>query len=199
MSTFKELKHKEREARRKMIITAAQKLFSEKDFRKVTAREIAKTTGISPASIYRYYKNMDELFLDVFLIHANEMSLLAEAEIKENIHCSIARYCEIHVTYLNDNMTFYQMMAHFMLSEEPSSENSGKIDPVMRTLLDYVEKILIDNGKKENSRLVAHALFSALNGTMISYARYPGRTLSEIKQHTLCLAQVIADQFSNGI
>ncbi len=196
MTALKLLREKEREVRRELIITAAQKLFAESDFRKVTAREIARTAGVSPGTIYRYYKNMDELFLDVFLIHANEISRLIDLEYEREGQCSIHRYCEIQVEYLNENMSFYQMMSHFMLSGALPSETSKKMDPIMRRLLDLLERVFKESGVEKDTRLRAHALFSSLNGTMISYARYPGRDLEEIKKHTLRLAAIIADQFS---
>jgi AcrR family transcriptional regulator len=199
MTALKQLREKERGVRREMIISAAQTLFAESDFRKVTAREIAKTAGVSPGTIYRYYKNMDDLFLDVFLIHASEISSLIDLEFEKEQQCSVQRYCEIQVTYLNENMSFYQMMSHFMLSGELPSETSSKMDPVMRRLLDLLERVLKDSGIRENTRLSAHALFSAVNGTMISYARYPGRDLQEVKTHTLKLARIIADRFSGDL
>jgi len=48
---------------------------------------------------------------------------------------------------------------------------------------------------EERRRLRAHALFSALNGLMISYARYPGRSAEETRRHTLRLAEIIARRF----
>lgn len=195
MSAFKELKERERNARRKLIISAAQETFSKKDFRQVTAREIAKNAGVSPGTIYRYYRNMDELFLEIFLGHATELTEKVETEIRKNGSCSIRRFCAIHVEYLNDNMTFYQMMSHFMISDELPDEMSERIDPVMRRSIDQLENIFKQAGIKKDVRMKAHALFAALNGTMISYARYPGRTLKETKKHTLRLADIIAEQF----
>ena len=40
--------------------------------------------------------------------------------------------------------------------------------------MDRVQAIIVAAGVKGETRLVAHALFSALNGIMISYARVPG-------------------------
>lgn len=198
MTTFNELRQEAREAKRELIINAAQELFSGKDFRQVTVREIAKTAGISPGGIYRYYSNMDELFVDIFLLHVNMVLRIFEEEYQKENKCSIERYCEIHVEYLNDNMTFYQMMAYFMLADQQPSETSVKMDPIMKKLIDNIEKILIESGSVKDSRLAAHALFSSLNGTMISYARYPGRSLGEIKSHTLRLARLIAERFQQG-
>lgn len=195
MSAIQELRVKEREARREIILSAAQQLFATRDLRKVTVREIAKTAGVASGTIYRYYKNLDELFVDIFLIHADGISTAIETERLKEKKCSIQRFCEIHVNYLNDNMAFYQMMSHFMLSDDLPSESSEKINPIMRRLMDLLERIIKESGFKEDSRLAAHALFASLNGTMISYAKYPGRSLEEVKRHTLRLALLIGQQF----
>ncbi len=193
--TLIKLKDHEREARREFIIAVAQKLFSEKDFRSVTAREIARAGGMSPGTIYRYYKNLDNLFVDVFLNHAREIQRLMELEIQEQNGNSVRHFCEVYITYLNENMTFYQMMGHFMLSGDLPPGTSEKIDPTMRELMDHLEMILKKSNNTTDSRFAAHALFSALNGTMISYSRYPGRSLEETKRHTLRLACLIGDRF----
>ncbi len=63
--------------------------------------------------------------------------------------------------------------------------------------MDCLERIVVESNFKGDSRLAAHALFSAMNGTMISFAKYPGRTMEEIKHHTLQIARLIADQFES--
>lgn len=198
MSALVKLREKEREVRRELILSAAQSLFSEKDFRQVTVREIAKRAQVSPGTLYRYYANINDLFVDIFLVHIDKISFLLDDEYQRYGRCSVVRFCEIHVGYLNDHISFYQMMSHFMLGDTLPSENAERIDPIMRHLFDRVDQILVDEGHLEEIRLKSHALFAAMNGTMISYARYPGRALDEVTSHTLRLARIIAKQFSMG-
>ena len=197
-ATLPALREKEREARRELILSAARKLFAEKDFRSVTVREIAKAVEVSPGTIYRYYKNLDDLFLDVFFAGARDLTELVDAACKTGNGCSLKRFCEVYVGYLNENMSFYQMMGHFMLGGKLSPEATKKLNPIMRGLMDVIEGILRGAGHGDQSRFVAHALFSALNGVMISYARYPGRSLDEIRHHTLRLAGVVAECFEGA-
>jgi len=196
MSALKQLREKEREVRRELILSAAQESFSEKDFRQVTVREIAKTAGVSPGTIYRYYQNINDLFVDIFLGHISRIKELIDAEYREQGGCSLLRLCEIQVSYLNEHMTFYQMMSHFMLGDVLPSENAARIDPLVRELFERMDRVLSEAGHDTEVRLKSHALFAALNGTMISYARYPGRTLAEVRRHTLRLARIIAGRFS---
>jgi AcrR family transcriptional regulator len=190
-----EIKQNERETRRRLILSSAQKLFAEKDFRSVTVREIAKSAEVSIGTIYNYYANLDELFFDVFVEGTEQITELLAIEKQENQPFSLARLCEIYIVYLNENMTFYQMMGHFMLGGKLSAEGTEKLNLVMRGLMDRVQAIIVAAGVKGETRLVAHALFSALNGIMISYAQYPGRSRDEIRRHTQRLAKVIAGCF----
>ncbi len=199
ITTFDDLKEKEREARREFILEAALKLFSERDFLFVTVREIAKEAGVSPGTIYRYYENIDDLFLDLFFKWAKDELDIIEAERRKEGGCSIKRLCEIHVGYLNDNISFYQMMSHFMTGGGSlSAEATEKLNPIMRDFMDVIENIVKGTGLSGNTRLISHALFSALNGIMISYARYPGRSLDQIKRHTMRLSGIVADLFEAG-
>ena len=191
---LEDLKQIERDSRRKIILDAALSLFAIKDFRSVTVREIAKHAGVSIGTIYNYYPNLMELFLDVFLDSTEEITRMLD-ELGKERPPSLEQLCKFYITYLNDNMTFYQMMSHFMLGGELSYDATRKLDKKMKELMNRMEMALLASGRKSNTRITAHALFSALNGIMISYARYPGKTDDDIRRHTLRLASVIAGVF----
>jgi AcrR family transcriptional regulator len=195
VATLEILREREREVRRELILSAARKLFAEKDFRSVTVREIARQAGVSPGTIYRYYENLDGLFLDVFFAGAREITERLDKEYEKKRGCSLRRFCEIYISYLNENMTFYQMMGHFMLGGNLSATGVERLNPIMRELMNRIEGIVKHSGLQGETRLVSHALFSSLNGIMISYAQYPGRSLDEIRRHTLRLSQIMAQFF----
>ena len=198
VATLEVLRERERGVRRQLILLAAQKLFAEKDFRSVTVREIAKEAGVSLGTIYRYYENLDELFLDVFFAGTLKITRRLDKEYEKESKCSLPRFCEIYIGYLNEDMSFYQMMSHFMLGGRLSINALERLNPIMRDLMNRIEKIVKEAGIQGETRLVSHALFSSLNGIMISYARYPGRSLDEIRQHTLRLSKIVADFFKPG-
>lgn len=199
---YDELKEQEREIRREMILSAALKLFAEKDYKNVTVREIAKEAGMSPGTIYRYYQNIDDLFMDVFVASVKEIKDIIDRECSADSGCSLRRLCEVYINYLNDNFSFYLMMGHFMLAGKLSFEATERLNPIMRDLIDMIEKVVIaisPDGKPKNSRTISHALFAALNGNMISYARYPGRTQEEIRGYILKLTDVVAGLFEGSV
>lgn len=195
MPGLAEIKMQERETRRRLILSAAQRLFAEKDFKSVTVREIARAAEVSIGTIYNYYANLDELFFDVFVNGAEEISARLEIEDQPSKLCSLDRFCEIYIDYLNENMTYYQMMSHFMLGGRLASGVVERLNPVTRALMDKAEAVLKAEGVQTDTRLTAHALLSALNGLMISYAHYPGRTPAQIHRHTTRLAKLIARRF----
>lgn len=187
----------ERDTRRRIILDAALGLFAEKDFKSVTVREIARQAGVSIGTIYNYYPSLTELFLEVFLTSAEEIARQLSASPSGNPP-DLEEVCRIYITYLNDNMTFYQMMSHFMLGGFLSQDAIAKLDETMKALMNRIAAALSAAGVRDHLRLTAHALFSALNGIMISYARYPGKTDAEIRRHTLRLAGIIARVFKSA-
>jgi len=58
-----ERKEREREEMRELILQGAQKLFLENGYEKTSIRGIADTIEYSPATIYLYYKDKNELLL----------------------------------------------------------------------------------------------------------------------------------------
>jgi len=59
---IQERKRREREQRRRQIMTAARKVFSINGFMKTTMEDIAREAELSPGTLYLYFKNKDELY-----------------------------------------------------------------------------------------------------------------------------------------
>ncbi|MFZ5563520.1 MAG: TetR/AcrR family transcriptional regulator [Thermodesulfobacteriota bacterium] len=191
------LRENERDARRTLIMDAACRLFAEKDFRQVTVREIARQAEVAVGTIYNYYASLDELFFDIFLKHAREIEPLLSSHAGKKPP-TLHDLCVLYVDYLYSHIPFYQIMSHFMLGGDLSPGATEKLNNTMRTLLDRLETALKKTGAGADSRVSAHALFAALNGIMISYARYPGRSDDQIRAHTRRLAGRMADIFARA-
>jgi AcrR family transcriptional regulator len=198
LRTLEQLKAEEREARRRLIADTARDLFSRKVFRDVTVREIAKTAGVSVGTIYNHYTSLGEVFLDVFLENAKEITDLMDSALESKAPDVFINFCKTYVNFLNDNMTFFQMMSNFILGGELTEEATANLNQSMRSMMDRVEKAVKVAGYTKDTRMTAHAVFSSLNGLMISYGRYPGRTPDEIREHTLELAAIIAATFESS-
>jgi AcrR family transcriptional regulator len=196
--TFDDLKEQEREARKELIVRVTQRLLSEKNFKSVTIRDIAENVGVSPATLYRYYESLDEIFLAVFYWGTQEIVDLIGRECTGGNKCSIRRLAEVYIAYLNENPSYFQMMSLFMPRGMLSDENEKIFSPVMKKLLYLIEEVITTAGYQGDTKLMSHALFSALNGIMTTYAQNPGMSLDEIRKYTVILAGFIADFFEMG-
>ena len=58
---------REREVRKQAIMDAARKLFAEKGFNNVKMEDIAKASEFTRKTLYAYFKNKSDLYLQVFL------------------------------------------------------------------------------------------------------------------------------------
>jgi len=193
--TLLKLKKDEKEKRREMILLAAQEMFSKRGIAGVNMRDVARKAGVSVGFIYRYFSGQADIFLELFEIGAGELNERLEEVIEAEEARPFRRLAKAYINYLHENMMFYQMMAYFMLEGKLSDKVVGRLNSALRRLMDGVEVIFRNNGGRENSRILAHSFFAALNGVMISFVNYPGRTPQETRRHTLLLAETIADQF----
>ncbi len=106
-----ERKEREKEEMRKLILEAAQKLFLETGFEKVSIRNIADAIEYSPATIYLYFKDKDEIF---YVIHENAFDLL-DKELRQHdvIADPFERLGALGRTYMQfgiENPDYYELM-----------------------------------------------------------------------------------------
>jgi len=64
---IEERKEREKQMRRQQIMDAAKKVFASKGFGGATMENIAEEAEFSPATLYLYFKNKDELFASLNL------------------------------------------------------------------------------------------------------------------------------------
>ncbi|UII57633.1 TetR/AcrR family transcriptional regulator [Cytobacillus spongiae] len=195
--TLHDLKEKEREARRELILSAAARLFSQTHISKVGMRDIAKEAGISPALIYRHFEDRDELFVEVFFRQIEQMITAFEEAITESKVTSIEEVGHTFVTYLLDHDDFFQMMTYFMLDAVMNAKTIDSFNENIRKLLTLFDKSFAQHGMSEDVRIHSHAFFSALNGIVITFRNYPGRTEEEIRKHITHLTQLMSSKFTN--
>jgi AcrR family transcriptional regulator len=192
------LKEGEREKRREIILLAAEKLFSKRGIAEVNMRDIAREAGVSVGFIYRYFSGQADIFLELFESGAAETHKRINAAAKGADSRPLRDIARTYINYLHENMMFYQMMIYFMMEGELSDESLERLNSSLRRIVDGVENIFRHKGGVENTRVLAHSFFAALNGIMISLVNYPGRTPGEVKKRTLVLARTIADQFERN-
>lgn len=106
-----ERKEREREEMRKLILDAAQRLFLENGYEKVSIRNIADAIEYSPATIYLYYKDKNELFFALHQMAFNK--LIAEfapiAEIDQPMD-KLVEMGRLYIRFAFDNPELFDLM-----------------------------------------------------------------------------------------
>lgn len=191
------MKKQERKARQDAIISAAERVFAGKSFTEVSIRDIAKEAGISHASIYRYFPDQQTLFVEAFLRGSESIIQFLGALVKGNKTVSIENVTDKFLNYLIENDQYFRMMTHFMLDGSLSDELLEKLNMAERLLLDHMDQLFIKMGAKGNVRMLSHAYFAAMNGVLITFRNYPGRSREEVILHMKKLGKIIATKFKN--
>jgi len=196
--TLAELKKEEKQARREIILHAAITLFSTHKISNVGIRDIAKEAGVSPALIYRYFDDRDSLFLAVFHKKSEEMIITITESLEKSSYTTPEIVGREFVTYLLDNDLFFQMMTYFMLDRDYNDNVVSKLNQTVREILKVFDRAFehTDVVNQENMRMYSHAFFASLNGIMITFHNYPGRSEEEAREYILSLASVIGTQFN---
>lgn len=195
-TAFSRLKEQEKEARRSLILEAAQRVFAAKPFGKVSMRDIAKEADISPPSIYTYFSDQETLFLEAALRGTQDMIDAFAAGMNRDHNLGLDQVAETFIRYLTEHDLYFRMMAHFMLHTTVSSSSLAKLSAMERSVLDIFDASFRKIGACGDVRLLSHAFFAALNGVLITFRRYPGRSEKEGLDHMLRLAKVLCGLFS---
>lgn len=195
-TAFNELRENEREARRDVIIAAAERVFAVKPFNAVTVRDVAKEAGISHALIYRYFPDQQSLFIDACVRRGATIVESIGRLIDENRDIGFEKVTDEFIKYLVENDQYFRMMTNFMLDGSLSDEMTERLNAGERRLLDQFDRLFAGMAQGKNVRLLSHAYFAAMNGILITFSNYPGRSRDEVIGHMRQLGRIIASKFS---
>lgn len=197
-STLRMLKEQERETRRTIIIEAAERIFATTPFNKVNMRDIAKEAGISPASIYRYFPDQQNLFVQSLIREFQNISGIIDEVVKNEGDDNLEKSAAAFLNFLIERDQYFRMMTHFILDADLKPELLIEINSIVRTLLEKVDALFTRRGIKQ-PRLLSHAFFAALNGILITFHNYPGRSKEEVRDHMHNLGRIMALLFNAGM
>lgn len=155
---------------RQNIRQSAEKLFRQRGYAAIGMRELAKAVGIEAPSIYNHYKSKDELLGEICFdiagqfFKAFDAATAGEDKFPKKLRAAIKAHIGVIANNLEASEVFFN---EWMFLEEPN------LDKFKKLRHDYEMKFrsIIDKGikkgdfKKMNSRLIAFAIFSALNAT----------------------------------
>ena len=198
-SKFAELKEKEREARKQIIIDSALALFAKKPFYEVGMRDVADEAGVSPATLYRYFPSQEELFVEAFIQDISPVSLEFENMVKKEQPATIEEFAITYVDHLFQNESTFQMMTYILLKDNLDKSALAKFGSVTRVFFDTFERLLRRYGTENGVRLYVHAFIAAMTGIIMTFRNHPVKEKDEIREHILKITRITADLFSNKL
>lgn len=198
-SKFAELKEKEREARKQIIIDSALALFAKKPFYEVGMRDVADEAGVSPATLYRYFPSQEELFVEAFIQDISAVSLEFENMVKKEQPATIEEFAITYVDHLFQNESTFQMMTYILLKDNLDKSALAKFGSVTRVFFDTFERLLRRYGTENGARLYVHAFIAAMTGIIMTFRNHPVKEKDEIREHILKITRITADLFSNKL
>jgi len=193
--SFNKLKEHEREVRRDLIISAAERVFAKKAFNAVTIRDIAKEAGISHALIYRYFPDQQSLFVEACIRRGAKIVEFVNQLINDDNNIKIEKVTERFIQFLADNDQYFRMMTYFVLDGALSQEMLQRLNTAERVLLEQFDRMFAKDNDEKSARMLSHAFFAAMNGIIITFRNYPGRSKEEALNHMLALGKIIAEKF----
>ena len=185
-SRFAELKEKEKQARKQIVIESALALFAKKPFFEVGMREVADEAGISPATIYRYFSSQEELFNEAFIQDISSVSKEFKSMVLKETPVSIEEFGIKFVDYLIENESTFQMMTYLVLKDNLAHPVMGKFDSVTKIFFDLFEQLLKRHGvKNKDARMYSHSFIASLTGILMTFRNYPLKNKKAIRNQ-LC-------------
>ncbi|MCD4722603.1 MAG: TetR/AcrR family transcriptional regulator [Desulfobacula sp.] len=199
-SRFAELKEKEKQARKQIVIESALALFARKPFFEVGMREVADEAGISPATIYRYFSSQEELFNEAFIQDISSVSKEFKSMVLKDKPASIEEFGIKFVEYLIENEATFQMMTYLVLKDNLTHPVMGKFDSVTKIFFDLFEQLLKRHGvKKENARMYSHSFIASLAGILMTFRNYPLKNKKAIRNHIIKVIKITSSLYSNQL
>ncbi|MFN8353749.1 MAG: TetR/AcrR family transcriptional regulator [Spirosomataceae bacterium] len=106
-----ERKERERQEMRQRILDAAQQVFVEEGYEKASIRNIAERIEYSPATIYLYFKDKDELF---YVVHEMGFAkMLGEMKVLDSIENPLEQLRQrgyLYMKFALENPELYDLM-----------------------------------------------------------------------------------------
>jgi len=181
------------------ILEAAVKVFAKHGFFQATVSQIAGEAGVADGTIYRYFKNKDDILIQFFSYKTKEVfsSLKEEVNTADNAIGKLRIFVRRHLEEFQQNRDMalvYQAETH-----RHASLAEKQIKEMAKMYLDLVSEI-IEQGQEEGSLrkdlylgLAKHFIFGGIDGVINTWLHSSG------KYSLVSMADPLVELYINGI
>ena len=179
--------------RRVVILERAFELFAEEGFDGVTYQKIANRCGISRTSIYKYFKDKDQIFIYAIKQSTDKMSeSVRKVMNRANLPVDekLRRILRLTVKLLDDNKVFMSVVLDYLTSlklsgadvrKKASSRTFGFRFLLTRLITEGIEQGVFRPGKPE---LIAARLYCVIEAYVLNL------TVTDMMTRKECLALI---------
>ncbi len=192
--TLKTLKNNEREARKNLILDAAERVFATKPVDKATMREIADEAGMATSSIYRFFSNQEAILIAAAVRTQSVFNDTLDRFFDENRpEESLKKVLDIYIDFISENDTYFRMMTILMSQGNLNTESSKALVDVMNETLTRVDRIFRLMKFTDNPRSLSRYIYASIVGISVSYNKLPGSNPENRIRHMRSLASILYD------
>ena len=195
-------KESERKDIRTLVLAKAKKLFLEIGYSNITMRRIAEEVGCSPAAIYLYFKNKEEILYE---LHNEGFKLLYQYKLNmldSGVSTAFERLAEGGKTYIAfalENPEYYELMFNMpeprdyleKLKKMSNNRGDASVDYAMRSyeFLKQSIQACIDEGYLQGVDAdtatfafwsLGHGLISLTIRNRVPFSQTPSQELAEV-------------------
>ncbi|MBX2841344.1 MAG: TetR/AcrR family transcriptional regulator [Flammeovirgaceae bacterium] len=186
-----ERKEREKQEMQDLILNAAAKIFLKEGFDKVSIRKIADAIEYSPATIYLYFKDKNELFyaiqkqaFDKFFLYFQTVSPT------EDPIDRLRNLGEVYIRFAMENPGYYDLM-FIMRAPMESIENALDWDEGSKShnILHEIVNQCVAKGhfKGQDPFIVAHIIWSFVHGLSSLHVRERMKMFPEDQRENMIL------------
>jgi len=196
--TLKTLKSQEKEARKNLIIDAAERVFATKPVDKATMREIADEAGMATSSIYRFFPNQEAILIAAAVRTQNSFNDILDRIIDSNRpEESLKKVLNIYIDFIAENDTYFRMMTILMSQGNLNDASSRALVEVMNATLAKLDMLFTNLSFTDNPRPLSRYIYASMIGISVSYNKLPGINQESRVKHMKSLSQIVNDMILN--
>ncbi|GIX58153.1 putative HTH-type transcriptional regulator YvkB [Bacillus paranthracis] len=151
---------------REKVMEAATLLFGEKGYTATTIREVAEKAGVSELTIFRNFKNKENLFRESIILRTTPVALLEkiEEQFTGDLQKDLTKVAE---TYIQTNLPKLNYIWAALIESRQNSEMKALLHELNSHLVNHLERYLKQLGEKGhisncNYRLIANMFYGQL-------------------------------------
>lgn len=181
------------------IMKAATLIFSKADFHKVTMDEIAEVANVGKGTLYRYYKNKEDLYFSIISkgLEALYRYIIATIEKEQDVISKIKKFVYCALRFFEKNKPFVIVF----LQEEVKFREKGvsKCTKILDKITNLLEELILEGQKNGIIKEKVSASLSSIFLIGMTKSAFLESIESKIKIDLLNISELISEVFCDGI